>query len=146
MLGLPASEHDRDLHLVTFVEELLDLAGLRFEVSGADLRAVLHLLDRDVGALPPGAALPLRLLVVPLAVVHDPADRRVGLRCHLDEVEVLLASDRERFRQRLYPDLVAVSSDKSNLGSSDAIVDPGLVRTRQRGYLGSVLMYRVGPP
>jgi len=58
----------------------------------------------------------------------------------------LLPRDRERFRQWLYPDLVAVGSDKSYLASSDAIVDPGLVRTRQRGYLESVLMYRVGPP
>ena len=65
---------------------------------------------------------------------------------HLDEVEVLLSRDREGFRQRLYPDLVAVGSDKSYLSSTDAIVDPGLVCTRQRGYLGSVLMYGVGPP
>jgi hypothetical protein len=88
----------------------------------------------------------LRLFVLPLAVVHDPADRGVGLGCHLDQVEVLLSRDREGFRQRLYPDLVAVRSNKSYLSSTDAIVDPGLVRTRQRGYLGSVLMYRVGPP
>jgi hypothetical protein len=64
----------------------------------------------------------------------------------LDEVEILLSRDGKGFRQRLYPNLVAVGSDKSYLASSNAIVDPGLVCTRQRGYLGSVLMYGVGPP
>jgi hypothetical protein len=146
VLGLTSSEHDRDLDLVAFVEELLDLAGLRVEVSGTDLRAVLHLLDRNVGALASGVTLSLRLLVLPLAVVHDPADRGVCLGRHLDEVEVLLSRDREGFRERLYPDLVAVGPYKSYFSSTDAIVDPGLVGARQRGYLGSVLMYRVGPP
>jgi hypothetical protein len=68
------------------------------------------------------------------------------LGCHLDEVEVLISRNCEGFGQRLYPDLRAVGSDETYFSSSDAIVDPGLVATGQRGYLGSVLMYRVGPP
>src|SRR5581483_9471698 len=88
MLCLPEPEHDRHLHLVTLAEELLDLAGLRVEVAVPDLAPVLHFLARNVGALAAGVTLALGLLVLPLAVVHDPADRGVRLSRHLDEVEV----------------------------------------------------------
>ena len=88
----------------------------------------------------------LRLLVLPLAVIHDPTDRGVGLGCNLDEIEVLLSRDRERLWQWLDSDLSAVGTDESHFSSSDPIIDPGLVAGRRRSYLGSVLMYRVGPP
>ena len=115
-------------------EELLDLAGLGVEVAPADLRAVLHLLDGDVGGL---AARLLRLLgrlVLVLAVVHDPADRRVRLGGDLDEVEIELPGDGERFGQRLDADLLPVVPHQSDLSGPDAIVDPGLVVGRRRGY------------
>ena len=146
VLHLPAPEHDRDLDLVALAEELLDLAGLGVEVAGADLGPVLHLLDRDVGALAAGLLGLLRRLVLVLAVVHDPADRRVGLVGHLDEVEVQLTGDGECLGQRLDADLRAVGSDQADLTGSDAIVDPGLVVARRRSYGRSLLMRCAGPP
>jgi hypothetical protein len=77
---------------VTLTEELLDLAGLGVEVALSDLRSVLHLLDRDAAALAPRLLGPLGFLVLELAVVEDLADRRVGVRRNLDEVEVELAA------------------------------------------------------
>jgi hypothetical protein len=58
----------------------------------------------------------------------------------------LLPRDGEGLRQWLDPDLSAVSTDETDFASSDAIVDPGLGIARRRSYLGSVFMYRVGPP
>ena len=128
VLHLPAPEHDRDLDLVALAEELLDLAGLGVEVAGADLGPVLHLLDRRRWcSCLPGFLGPLGRLVLVLAVVHDPADRRVGLVGHLDEVEVELPGHGQRLGQGLDADLVAVGADQAHLAGSDAIVDPGLV-------------------
>ena len=75
----------------------------------------------------PGFLRPLRRLVLVLAVVHDPADGRVGLVGHLDEVELELPGHGEGLGQRLDADLVAVGSDEAHLAGADAVVDPGLV-------------------
>ncbi len=145
VLHLPAPEHDRDLHLVTLAEELLDLAGLGVEVADADLRPVLHLLDGDGDALAPGLLGLLGRFVLELAVVHDPADRRVGHGGHLDEVEVELPGDGECLRQGLDAELRSVGADEADLPSSDPVVDPGLVVGRRRGYRG-LLMSACVPP
>ena len=137
---LAATEHDRDLDLVTFAEELLDLAGLGVEVAATDLGAVLHLLDDDVGALASGFLGLLGCLVLVLAVVHDPADRWVGLVGHLDEVEIELTGHGQCLGQRLDADLRAVGADEADLAGPDPVVDPGLVVGRRRSYRRSLLI------
>ena len=106
VVHLPATEHDRDLDLVALAEELLDLAGLGVEVAAADLGPVLHLLDRRRWCSCGGFLGLLRGLVLELAVVHDPTDRRVGLVGHLDQVEVELPGDGQGLGQRLDADLL----------------------------------------
>ena len=85
---LAAAEHDRDLDLVTLVEELGDQARLGVEVPRPDLRPVLHLLDAAALGLAPRLLGLLGLVELELPVVHDPAHGRVRRRRHLDEVEV----------------------------------------------------------
>ena len=143
MAHLPAPEHDRDLDLVAFGEEPGDLAGLGVEVAGPDLGPVLHLLDAGAGGLAPRLLGPLRLVELELAVVHDPADRRVGLGRHLDEVEIQLPGDGERLGQRLDPELLAVGIDEADLPGADPIVDPVLVVVGCSGYAASLLV--IGP-
>ena len=142
VLHLSTAEHDRDLDLVTLAEELLDLAGLRVEVAGADLGAVLHLLHGDVRGLLAGFLRPLGSLVLVLAVVHDPAHRRVGLVGHLDQVEVLLPGDRQRFGQWADAQLLSVGGDQADLTSPDALVVARLVVGRRRSYRRSLLFKR----
>src|SRR5204863_5329174 len=102
-------------------------AGLGVEVALADLRPVLHLLDRDVARLPTGFLVALRRLVSPLAVIKDLADRRVGLRSHLDQIEIEVTGDVERLGQRLDAELLTVRVDEADFTGPDAIVDPRLV-------------------
>src|SRR5215204_7804771 len=128
-----------DLDLVPVLQEPLDLASLRVEVALRDLRPVLHLLDGDVACLAPGFLGLLRSLVLVLAVVHDPADRRVGLRRDLDQVEVCLTGDRQGLRQRFDADLLAIRTDQPHLTGADAVVDPGFV-VRRRSYRRSLLI------
>ena len=68
----------------------------------------------------------LLLLVVPvLAVVHDTAHRRVGVRRDLDEVEILGPRVLEGFVARLDADLRPVVVDQPHLRYADRLIDPG---------------------
>ena len=139
VLHLPASEHDGHLDLVSLTQELLDLLGLGVEVAVPDLGPVLHLLDHDVGALATGFLGPLGGLVLVLAVVHDPTDRRVGLVGHLDQIELELAGHGQRLGQRSDADLLPVGRHQAHLAGSDPIVDPRLV-VRGGSYRRSLLI------
>ena len=76
----------------------------------------------------------LLLLLVPvLAVVHDPADRRIGLRCDLDEIEILRERVLERLVARLDPDLAAVRVDEPHPRNADLLVDARLADGRADG-------------
>jgi hypothetical protein len=63
----------------------------------------------------------------------------------LDQIQVELAGACESFWQRLYPDLLTVSTDEANLAGTDPVVDPGLVVSR-RSYRRSLLMDAQAPP
>ena len=121
---LAAAEHDRHLHLVLVLQEAHHVALLGLVVVGVDLGPELDLLDVD-RALVPARLLGLELeLVAVLAEVHDPADRRVGLRGDLDQVEVLLGGVVEGHAQRLDAELLALLVDQAHLIGDDAVVDP----------------------
>src|SRR5690606_8703783 len=142
---LAAAEHDRDLDLVPTLEEAHHVALLGLVVVGVDLRPELLLLDR--GELLVAAGLPglLRALVLELAVVHELADRRAGLRRDLDEVELGLLRKAQGVLDAHDSDLFAVRSDQANLGNADAVVDArlcadGVSSYRRRG------MRRSGDP
>ena len=122
---------------MALVQEVGDLACLRVEVALADLGPVLHLLDLDVGGLLARFLGPLGRFVLEVAVVHDPAHRRVGLRGHLDEVEAELTGDVEGFWEGLDPDLLAVGGDQADFPRPDAVVDPELTGGRC-GYAASL--------
>ena len=138
VLHLPATEHDRHLHLAAVTQELLDLPGLGVEVSGTDLGPVLHLLDQDVCGLLAGFLGPLGLLVLVLPVVHDPTDRWIGLVGHLHEVEVEVMGHCDRLREGTDADLVTFGSDEPHLACAYAVVDPGLL-VGWRCYCSSLL-------
>ena len=103
------------------------------------------------------AALPgfpglLGRLVLELPVVHDLADRRVGLRGHLHQIEIELLGHGQGLGERLDADLGPVRSDEPDFPGSDPVVDPRLgvvvvavVGGRGRSYCRS-LMRCVGPP
>jgi hypothetical protein len=84
---LATPEHDRELDLVALTEEAADVLHLGDVVVLVDLGTEFHLLDDDVGALALGLPPALLLLVDVATVVHDPAHRRVGVGCHLHQVE-----------------------------------------------------------
>src|SRR5664280_2604182 len=128
--GFSSAEHDRDLYLVTFVQELFDQPGLGIEVTGADLGPVLHLLDADVLGLAPRLLGLLRLVELELAVVHDATDGRTRRRGDLHEIEVQAAGQRQRFTGRHHTTLIALVVDEANCVHTNAFIDAVVSRHR----------------
>ena len=91
-----------------------------------DLRAELHLLDDRVRLVPARFALLERGLVLVLAEVHELADRRLGHRGHLDEVEIGLHGQAQGVLDADDSDLLAVRAHEAHLGDSNPLVDAGL--------------------
>jgi len=60
------------------------------------------------------------------AVVHEPADRRFGVRRDLDQVQFGLFCRRQRLRQRQYTQLLTLSVDYPDILDRDLLVDPVL--------------------
>jgi hypothetical protein len=69
----------------------------------------------------------LGLLVLVLGVVEHAADRRALPRGDLDEVEVAFLGEDERVGGLQHADLLALVVDETDLGHTDALVDPGRV-------------------
>jgi hypothetical protein len=123
---LAPAEEDRDLHFVPGIEELCRLPSLRLEVVVVDLGPNADLFQLDDVLMTAGLALLAALLVSVLAVVHEPADRRHGIRRYLDQVEPTLARHLERIECRNDADLLAVLIDEPDLADPDTLVDAGL--------------------
>src|SRR3954447_1306462 len=117
MRRLATPEHDRDLYLGALVQEALDVSLLGVVVMDADLRAELDLLDVDLALVLPSLLRLLFLLVLVLAVVHDLRDRRVGLRCNLDEVEILGVGVLPGFVSGLDSELSSIGVDQADIAT-----------------------------
>ena len=124
MRHLAAAEADGRLHLVAVLEKADDVVLLEVEVVLVDAGAELHLLDDDHLLLLLGFGLFLLLLEDVLPVVHDLADRRVGGRGDLDQIEILFAGHVLRLLQRDDADLSALGVDQPDFRDApDHVVD-----------------------
>src|SRR6185436_18317316 len=93
------------------------------------LRAELDLFDLDHLLVLASLTRALLLLVLVLPEIHDAADRRVGRRGDLDQVEPLLLGDGQRLRRRHDAKLCAGIVDDADFPDPDAFVDPRAVVT-----------------
>ena len=73
----------------------------------------------------------LRLAVLELAVVHDPANRRLGHRGDLDQVELRRLSPLPRVREGNDSELLTFFTNQADFGSGDFRVDPLILVERQ---------------
>ena len=135
---LAPTEHDRDLDLGVGRQEAHDVLLLGLVVVLVDLRPELDLFDLDLGLVLARELLLLSLLVLELAVVHDAADRRIGERRDLDEVEILLIGDPQSIRDREDAELAPVDADQTTPRRADALVEPRF-RTAADRQLTSVV-------
>ncbi len=120
----PAAEDQVHLYLVPFFEEFFGLFGAEFEVVASGLKAdTEHLYLRNVPFLRPVLAFFARFVVLELAEVHDPDDRRVSGRRDLDNIEPPLFGNVERIFQRNLTDVLAGFVNGAHARGADLIVD-----------------------
>jgi hypothetical protein len=146
MEDLSATEHDRDLDLVTFVEEFGHLAGLGVEVAGTDLRPVLHLLDPYVDRLASRFLGSLCRIELELAVVHDSGHGWIRRWGYLDQVEIELTGNVQRLRKQLDTKLFSIGVYQAYFASADTVVDPGLIGCGGSCYSTSLPVWGHGLP
>jgi len=124
---LSSTELQCHFDLVTFFQELEHVTHFRVEVAGADLRPELHLFGDDLDGLFARLFETLGFFISELPIVHDSADRRVGLRRDFDEVEIGGSCPGEGIFDRHDANLRTVCVDESHSGNPDALVVARLI-------------------
>jgi hypothetical protein len=119
---LPASEKNRGLDLVAFVQKTQHVILLGLVVVIVHVDAELHFLDRDRLLVLFGLALFLLLLVQEFPVIHDAANRRLRCRGNLYQVKVLFAGHLERFERLQDADLLAFIINHANFAGANTLI------------------------
>ncbi len=102
------------------------MALFGFVVVRVDLGSQLLFLDDGLLLILARLACLLSRLVLELAVVHDLADRRLGIRGYFDKVEIGIRGDAEGVFDAHNSYLLAAWSDQADFGHANALVDAGL--------------------
>ena len=108
MLNFPAPENHGALHLVSRLEEALGLADSDVVIVGVDLVSHLHFFDFGLVRLLLGFLGFLFLLEFELAVVHDPAHRRIGFFADQHQIQFALFGHLQRVFPADHSELAAV--------------------------------------
>ncbi|BBY29883.1 hypothetical protein GCM10023114_05520 [Mycolicibacterium sediminis] len=90
---------------------------------GVDLRPELLFLDDGLLLVLARLASLLSRLVLELAVVHDLAHRRLGIRCYFDKVEIGIRGDAEGIFDAHDAYLLTTRSNEADFGYANALVD-----------------------
>lgn len=120
-----ATKDDREDDLVLLAKELFGAIHLGHEVGVADLRAEANLFVLAVVRMT--FMLSLLLLVLELAVIHDPANWRLLGRRDFHQVESNVAGAIECFFGWDDPELFSFFRNHTNRGNADLLIDPLLL-------------------
>ena len=123
---LTSAKHDGDLYLRSRFQEADYVALLGLVVVIVDLWSQLLFFDDGLLLVPAGFARLLRRLVFVLAVVHDLADRRSGVRGDFDKVEIGVRGDAQCVFDAHDAYLLPPWANQSDFRYADALVDAGL--------------------
>jgi len=123
---LTTAEQDHRLDLVAGLEEALCALALGFVIVLVDLQTETNLFEDRVRLVAPGLFGLLRSFVLELAVVHDLGDRRLGVRCNLNEIEIGFLRQADCDLDLDDADLLTGGSYEADLGNADAVVCTGI--------------------
>src|SRR5579872_95156 len=134
MAHFAAAEAQGDLHLVALLEVAVHGAGFDVVVVRVDVGAQPDLLDLDQLLPLARGALLLLLFELVLAVVEDLADRRVGVRRHLDQVEPRLLGGLQCGGGGHDALFFTLLIDQEHAGDTDIFIDARAVLGRGRWH------------
>ena len=120
---LTATEHNGHLDLGSLLEEANYVTLLGLIIVIIDLRAELLFLNHGLLLVLTGFASLLSLLVLELAVVHDLAHGRLGIRCYLNQVKVSFVRKLACIIGTDNANLLTGRTDETNFRNADAFVD-----------------------
>ncbi len=108
---LSSPKHHCDLDLIAFLQETLDMANLEVVVVNTDFWSELYLFDLNLLLVFFGFMGFLVQFIEVFSIIHDAADRRIGLRCHFDQVQIPLLGQIQSFRKNEDPELLFIFVD-----------------------------------
>src|ERR1700735_2303563 len=123
---LASTEHDRHLDFRSSFQESDHVTPFGRIVVIVDLGPQFLLFDDGLLLVLTRLALLLSRLVFELAVVHDLADRRFGVRGNFDKVEIGIRGDAKGVFDTHNAYLLPSRSDQADFRYADAFVDAGL--------------------
>jgi len=146
MRHFAAAKAQADLHLVAVFEETEDIAHLHVVIVLVGVGAEFHFLDVDRLLLLARLGFALLLFVFELAVIHDLADRRIGIGRDLDKIEPGLVGQFKGFPGGNNAKVFAVGPDQPDFRRCDSLVGAwsgialrrGIVRSAGYGFVPSV--------
>ena len=127
---LSASEDHRHLDFVSLFKELESVAQFELEIMLVGTRTHTNAFNIGHSLLFLRLPLPLAKLILVFAVVPYAANRRIGGRRDLDNIESTLPSNIQRFTERNDSDLGAILVDQSDFARPNALINPEVL-----GYL-----------
>jgi hypothetical protein len=135
---LAAAEDDGKDYFVLVGQELLGAVDLGHQVMIADFRAQPQFFVLAVMRV--AFVLPLLLLVLEFAVIHDPANRRLFLRGNLHEVQADFTGSLQSFDGFDDAQQGTVLSDDTNRRDADLLVDPLAFLSEGDGRISRVMV------
>src|SRR5947207_4760277 len=120
---LAAAETQRDLRLVAFAQEPDQVPELDLVIALVGAGAEFHFLNLNLLELELRFVRPLRLTVLELAEIHDPADRGFRERRDLDQIKLCRFRSCQRICNRHDAELFTVFTYQANLRDGDLAVD-----------------------
>lgn len=122
-LLLTTTELDHGLDLVACAQEAQCVADLGFIVVGVDLQTEANFLQNRIGLVLPGFTRLDGRLVLVLAEVHQLAHWRLGVRGHLDQVQIGLVSQAKCVLNADNSYLFTVRANETYLWYANALVN-----------------------
>jgi len=121
----PATENDRADHLIAFLQEFASPLPFGHEIVLSNLGPQADFLILALVRMP--FVLPLFLLVLVFAIVHDAADGGLFQRRNLHEIEPRLAGFLQSFVSSNHTQLGSINRNHADLWDADLLVDPLLL-------------------
>ena len=109
--------------LIARLQEFYGIFKLCVKVVRINANREPDLFDFDDFLILPGFFLAFRLLKLKLAIIHNLADRGLGLRSNFYQIEVLLARNAHSLSQWQYAKLFAALAHQAHFFVSDILVD-----------------------
>lgn len=134
---LAAPEPQGHLYLVSVFQKLEDVAHLHVVVVGVGIGPELDLFDLDDLLLLAGLGLALLRLILEFAEIHDLADRWIGVRGNLDQVQTSLIRHVHGAGGRNNADVFTVGPNQANFRRADIVIDARAGVSGWRRIMGS---------